>query len=32
MAYNAKFPPGMNTAVNVRTIQGLDTSKLDVKA
>lgn len=32
MAYNANFPPGKNTAVNVRTIQDLDTFKLEIKA
>lgn len=31
MAYNANFPPGKNTAINVRTIQDMDISKLEIK-
>ncbi|OIW31745.1 glutathione-dependent formaldehyde-activating enzyme [Coniochaeta ligniaria NRRL 30616] len=31
MGYNAKFPPGMNNAINVRTIQDLDIWKLETK-
>ena len=30
MGYNPNFPPGKTTAVNVRTIQGLDIWKLEV--
>lgn len=30
MGYNAQFPPGKNTAINVRTIQDLDIWKLEI--
>jgi hypothetical protein len=31
MAYNPNYPAGKNIAINVRTIQDLDISKLEIK-
>jgi hypothetical protein len=31
MGFNATYPPGMNAAVNVRTIQDLDVWKFEKK-